>query len=80
MKALGTTMMLASAVVFLTALFLLTAGHFSLLWVILLIIAPGLFLWWVSRSLPGLVRNICQLTRDWHSKNVKKRDAQLGLG
>lgn len=37
MKALGTTMMLASAVVFLTALFLLTAGHFSLLWVILLI-------------------------------------------
>ena len=43
MKVLGTTMMLALAVVFLTALFLLTADHFSLLWVILLIIVLFVF-------------------------------------
>ena len=44
MKGFGTTLMLASAVIFLAALLFLTAGKFSMVWVILLIAAPFAFI------------------------------------
>ena len=79
MKAHGTTMMLASAVVFLTALFLLTAGHFSLLWVILLIIAPFVFMVGIpfaTGSGPEYLPTDPRLAQ----QEREKRDAELGLG
>ena len=44
MKTAGIAAMGAAAVIFLTALLLLTAGHFSLLWVILLVVSPFVFI------------------------------------
>ena len=73
MKALGTTMMLASAVVF------LTAGHFSLLWVILLIIAPFVFMVGIpfaTGSGPEYLPTDPRLAQ----QEREKRDAELGLG
>ncbi len=43
MKTAGIAAMGAAAI-FLTALLLLTAGHFSLLWVILLVVSPFVFI------------------------------------
>lgn len=44
MKTAGMATMGGAAVIFLIALLLLTAGHFSLLWVILLILSPFVFI------------------------------------
>ena len=44
MKTAGMTTMGGAAVIFLIALLLLTAGHFSLLWVILLVLSPFVFI------------------------------------
>ena len=44
MKTAGIAAMGVAAVIFLTALLLLTAGHFSLLWVILLVVSPFVFI------------------------------------
>ena len=44
MKTAGMATMGGAAVIFLIALLLLTAGHFSLLWVILLVLSPFVFI------------------------------------
>ena len=79
MKGFGTTLMLASAVIFLAALLFLTAGKFSMVWVILLIAAPFAFILGIPcatgsgpESLPSNP-TLAQKARE-------KRDAELGLG
>ena len=44
MKTAGMATMGGAAVIFLIALLLLTAGHFSMLWVILLVLSPFVFI------------------------------------
>ena len=65
MKGFGTTLMLASAVIFLAALLFLTAGKFSMVWVILLIAAPFAFI----LGIPG--QSICLVTQNWRRKHAK---------
>lgn len=79
MKALGTTMMLASAVIFVTALFSLTAGYFSLLWVVLMILAPFAFILglpFATGSGPEYLPTDPKLAQ----QERERRDTELGLG
>ena len=78
MKTAGMATMGGAAVIFLIALLLLTAGHFSLLWVILLILSPFVFIWGVPfatgsgpEDLPTDPK-LAQQARE-------ARDAELGL-
>ena len=79
MKGFGTTLMLASAVIFLAALLFLTAGKFSMVWVILLIAAPFAFILGIpfaTGSGPEYLPSNPKLAQ----KAREKRDAELGLG
>lgn len=78
MKTAGIAAMGVAAVIFLTALLLLTAGHFSLLWVILLVVSPFVFILGVpfaTGSGPEYLPTdpkLAQQAREAH-------DAELGL-
>lgn len=78
MKTAGMATMGGAAVIFLIALLLLTAGHFSLLWVILLILSPFVFILGVpfaTGSGPEYLPTdpkLAQQAREAH-------DAELGL-
>ena len=77
MKGFGTTLMLASAVIFLAALLFLTAGKFSMVWVILLIAAPFILgIPFATGSGPEYLPSNPKLAQ----KAREKRDAELGLG
>lgn len=79
MKAFGTALMLASAVLFTVALLLLTAGLFSILWVLLIIISPFAFiigLPFATGSGPEYLPTDPKLAQE----EREKRDVELGLG
>ena len=78
MKTAGIAAMGAAAVIFLTALLLLTAGHFSLLWVILLVVSPFVFILGVpfaTGSGPECLPTDPKLAQQAR----EARDAELGL-
>ena len=78
MKTAGIAAMGAAAVIFLTALLLLTAGHFSLLWVILLVVSPFVFILGVpfaTGSGPEYLPTDPKLAQQAR----EARDAELGL-
>ena len=78
MKTAGIAAMGAAAVIFLTALLLLTAGHFSLLWVILLVVSPFVFILGVpfaTCSGPEYLPTDPKLAQQAR----EARDAELGL-
>lgn len=78
MKTAGMATMGGAAVIFLIALLLLTAGHFSLLWVILLILAPFVFILGVpfaTGSGPEYLPTDPKLAQQAR----EARDAELGL-
>jgi len=67
-----------AAVIFLIALLLLTAGHFSLLWVVLLILSPFVFILGVpfaTGSGPEYLPTDPKLAQQAR----EARDAELGL-
>ena len=78
MKTAGMATMGGAAVIFLIALLLLTAGHFSLLWVILLVLSPFVFILGVpfatgsGPEYPPTDPKLAQQARE-------ARDAELGL-
>ena len=78
MKTAGMATMGGAAVIFLIALLLLTAGHFSLLWVILLILSPFVFIVGVpcaTGSGPEYLPTDPKLAQQAR----EARDAELGL-
>lgn len=78
MKTAGMATMGGAAVIFLIALLLLTAGHFSLLWVILLILSPFAFILGVpfaTGSGPEYLPTDPKLAQQAR----EARDAELGL-
>ena len=78
MKTAGMATMGGSAVIFLIALLLLTAGHFSLLWVILLVLSPFVFILGVpfaTGSGPEYIPTDPKLAQQAR----EARDAELGL-
>ena len=78
MKTAGMATMGGAAVIFLIALLLLTAGHFSLLWVILLILSPVVFILGVpfaTGSGPEYLPTDPKLAQQAR----EARDAELGL-
>lgn len=78
MKTAGMATMGGTAVIFLIALLLLTAGHFSLLWVILLILSPFVFILGVpfaTGSGPEYLPTDPKLAQQAR----EARDAELGL-
>ena len=78
MKTAGMATMGGSAVIFLIALLLLTAGHFSLLWVILLVLSPFVFVLGVpfaTGSGPEYLPTDPKLAQQAR----EARDAELGL-
>ena len=78
MKTAGMATMGGAAVIFLIALLLLTAGHFSLLWVILLILSPFVFILGVpfaTGSGPEYLPTDPKLAQ----RAREARDAELGL-
>lgn len=78
MKTTGMATMGGAAVIFLIALLLLTAGHFSLLWVILLILSPFVFILGVpfaTGSGPEYLPTDPKLAQQAR----EARDAELGL-
>ena len=78
MKTAGMATMGGAAVIFLIALLLLTAGHFSLLWVILLILSPIVFILGVpfaTGSGPEYLPTDPKLAQQAR----EARDAELGL-
>lgn len=78
MKTAGMATMGGVAVIFLIALLLLTAGHFSLLWVILLILSPFVFILGVpfaTGSGPEYLPTDPKLAQQAR----EARDAELGL-
>lgn len=78
MKTAGMATMGGAAVIFLIALLLLTAGHFSLLWVILLILSPFVFILGVpftTGSGPEYLPTDPKLAQQAR----EARDAELGL-
>lgn len=78
MKTAGMATMGGAAVIFLIALLLLTAGHFSLLWVILLILSPFIFILGVpfaTGSGPEYLPTDPKLAQQAR----EARDAELGL-
>jgi len=77
-KTAGMATMGGAAVIFLIALLLLTAGHFSLLWVILLILSPFVFILGVpfaTGSGPEYLPTDPKLAQQAR----EARDAELGL-
>lgn len=78
MKTAGMATMGGATVIFLIALLLLTAGHFSLLWVILLILSPFVFILGVpfaTGSGPEYLPTDPKLAQQAR----EARDAELGL-
>lgn len=78
MKTAGMATMGGAAVIFLIALLLLTAGHFSLLWVVLLILSPFVFILGVpfaTGSGPEYLPTDPKLAQ----RAREARDAELGL-
>lgn len=78
MKTAGMATMGGSAVISLIALLLLTAGHFSLLWVILLVLSPFVFILGVpfaTGSGPEYLPTDPKLAQQAR----EARDAELGL-
>lgn len=78
MKTAGIATMGGAAIIFLIALLLLTAGQFSLLWVILLVISPFVFILGVpfaTGSGPEYLPTDPALAQ----KAREARDAELGL-
>lgn len=78
MKTAGMATMGGAAVIFLIALLLLTAGHFSLLWVVLLILSPFVFILGVpfaTGSGPEYLPTDPKLAQQAR----EARDAELGL-
>ena len=78
MKTAGIAAMGVAAIIFLTALLLLTAGHFSLLWVILLVVSPFVFILGVpfaTSSGPEYLPTDPKLAQQAR----EARDAELGL-
>lgn len=78
MKTAGMATMGGAAVIFLIALLLLTAGHLSLLWVILLILSPFVFILGVpfaTGSGPEYLPTDPKLAQQAR----EARDAELGL-
>lgn len=78
MKTAGMATMGGAAVIFLIALLLLTASHFSLLWVILLILSPFVFILGVpfaTGSGPEYLPTDPKLAQQAR----EARDAELGL-
>lgn len=78
MKTAGMATMGGAAVIFLIALLLLTTGHFSLLWVILLILSPFVFILGVpfaTGSGPEYLPTDPKLAQQAR----EARDAELGL-
>ena len=78
MKTAGMATMGGAAVIFLIALLLLTAGHFSLLWVILLILSPFVFILgmpFATGSGPEYLPTDPKLAQQAR----EARDAELGL-
>lgn len=78
MKTAGMATMGGAAVIFLIALLLLTAGHFSMLWVILLVLSPFVFILGVplaTGSGPEYLPTDPKLAQQAR----EARDAELGL-
>ena len=78
MKTAGMATMGGAAVIFLIALLLLTAGHFSMLWVILLVLSPFVFILGVpfaTGSGPAYLPTDPKLAQQAR----EARDAELGL-
>lgn len=78
MKTAGMATMGGAAVIFLIALLLLTAGHFSMLWVILLVLSPFVFILGVpfaTGSGPEYLPTDPKLAQQAR----EARDADLGL-
>lgn len=78
MKTAGMATMGGAAVFFLIALLLLTAGHFSMLWVILLVLSPFVFILGVpfaTGSGPEYLPTDPKLAQQAR----EARDAELGL-
>lgn len=78
MKTAGMATMGGAAVIFLIALLLLTAGHFSMLWVILLVLSPFVFIMGVpfaTGSGPEYLPTDPKLAQQAR----EARDAELGL-
>lgn len=78
MKTAGMATMGGAAVIFLIALLLLTAGHFSMLWIILLVLSPFVFILGVpfaTGSGPEYLPTDPKLAQQAR----EARDAELGL-
>ena len=78
MKTAGMATMGGAAVIFLIALLLLPAGHFSMLWVILLVLSPFVFILGVpfaTGSGPEYLPTDPKLAQQAR----EARDAELGL-
>lgn len=78
MKTAGMATMGGAAVIFLIALLLLTAGHFSLLWVILLILSPFVFILGVPFA-TGSGPEYLPTDPKQAQQAREARDAELGL-
>ena len=78
MKTAGMATMGGAAVIFLIALLLLTAGHFSMLWVILLVLSPFVFILGV-RFATGSGPEYLPTDPKLAQQAREARDAELGL-